>query len=185
MDDRDPADDRRLIARYLSGDRAAIRWVDGWIDAVLAEGFRALRRDWDDLRQEIRFRVFRNLSRGHFHGQAAFRTYVHRIAKNVCIDSSRKAYRRRERLTADLVHPPPRFSGPDSSDAATAARDVVAEILRGLRPEERRMVRMVFCEHYSYREVARRLGIAEGTVKSRLSRCKQKILRRRRQLLGR
>ena len=181
--DVDPAEDRRLVAQYLKGDGAAIRLVDGWIDVVLAEGFGALRQDWDDLRQETRFRVYRNLSRGHFHEQAAFRTYVHRIAKNVCIDSSRKAYRRRERRTADPEDAPP-APRTENADAAALARDVVSAIMHRLSSEERVLIRMVLCEHYSYREVASRLGLAEGTVKSRLSRCKRKILRRRRELLG-
>lgn len=180
----DPVEDRRLVALYLKGDGAAIRLVDGWIDVVLTGGFRALESDWDDLRQEIRFRVFRNLSRGRFHGQAAFRTYVHRIARNVCIDSSRKAYRRRERRTEDPGLPSPAPGAP-GADAVTLARDVANEIMHRLSAEERLLIRMVFCERYSYKEVASRLGLAEGTVKSRLSRCRRKILRQRRELLGR
>lgn len=179
-----PADERRLIEDFLRGDREATRVFDGWIDVVLHQEAREFHEDWDDLRQEVRIRVFRNLSHGHFAGRSALRTYVHRIAKNVCIDFSRRDHRRR-RLGAEAESE----SGPSTAVsvqtaiAATTSRDLLAKILDGLTGEDLSLLELVFVEHCSYSEVARRLSIPEGTVKSRMSRCKGRVLKRYRKLM--
>ena len=178
-----PADEERLVIdRFLAGDPEAIRTVDRWIEAVLHEDFRSLQQDWEDLKQEIRSRVVRNFGRGAFNGHSTLRTYVHRIARNAAIDFSRLAYRRRE-VSVDV--PEPKLTG----SALRAARlgilpskELLERILGELSEQDRVLVRLVFELHYSYEEVARELGIPEGTVKSRMSRCKERVLKLRRDL---
>src|SRR5262245_22303256 len=177
-----PAEERLVIDRFLAGDPEAIHTVDRWIDAVLREDFQSLRQEWEDLKQEIRSRVVRNFGRGAFNGHSTLRTYVHRIARNAAIDFSRLAYRRHE-VGVDL--PEPKLTG----TALQAARlgilpnkELLERILGELSEGERVLLRLVFELHYSYQEVARELGIPEGTVKSRMSRCKDRVLRLREEL---
>jgi RNA polymerase sigma factor, sigma-70 family len=177
-----PEEERQLIDRYLDGDPSAAGTLDGWIEIALREGHRSLREDWDDLRQEIQARVLRNLTRGLFNGRSTLRTYVHRISKNVAIDFGRRAYRRREigmdpadpQLAASTVEP--------SGLASHLARDLLDRILRELPEQDQHLLHMVFELHYSYEEVSRELGVPEGTVKSRMSRCKDRLIRARREL---
>src|SRR5262245_7498717 len=82
-------DDRRIIRGFLAGEPDCIATLDAWIEVVLRLEFRPLVPDWEDLRQEIRVRVLRNLKAGRFQGASELRTYVHRIAKNACIDHCR------------------------------------------------------------------------------------------------
>lgn len=178
-----PVEDRLLIGGYLRGDAAAIGVVDGWIDVVLRENFHSLKETWDDLKQEVRIRLFRNLSRGAFNGRSSLRTYVHRIAKNVCIDFTRRASYRRETEAVSEREPAP-SGGSRGEVSAWVARDFLRKILAGLSEEDRLLIRLVFDENCSYQEVAGRLGIREGTVKSRMARCKERILQRRRELTG-
>ena len=176
-------EDRWLIDRYLLGDPAAVRKLDGWIEAVLHESFRSLREDWDDLRQEILARVLRNLSRGLFNGRSTLRTYVHRISQNVAIDFSRQAYRRRE---VRIDPGDPQMSGRTLAAGAIKgwiARDLLDRILSQLSEDDRTILRLVFELQYSYDEVSRELGIPAGTVKSRMSRCKERVLKLGRELL--
>ena len=176
------ADDRLLIDRFLAGDPEALGTVDGWIDVVLHEDFRSLQQDWEDLKQEIRSRVVRNFGRGLFNGHSALRTYVHRIARNAAIDFSRLAYRRRE-VSVDV--PEPKLSGPTLQAARLGilpSKELVERILGELPEKDRVLVRLVFELHYSYEEVSRELRIPEGTVKSRMSRCKDRVLKLRREL---
>lgn len=175
-------DDRRLIDGFLMGEPAAVRRVDGWINTVLFSGFRALQAEWEDMRQEIRVRVLRNLAQGRFDSRSSLRTYVHRIARNTSIDFSRRAYRRRE----DGLGQAGALAAAESPARAAPliARDLLEKILTQLTEEDRALVRLVFAENYSYQEVARELGIPEGTVKSRMARCKERILHMRRELLG-
>jgi RNA polymerase sigma-70 factor (ECF subfamily) len=176
-----PEEERRLIERYLQGDPSAARTLDDWIDVALRESHSS-RAEWDDLRQEIQARVLRNLTGGLFNGRSTLRTYVHRITKNVAVDFGRRAYRRREvgmdpadpKLAALAVEP--------SGLAGHLARDLLDRILRELSEEERHLLHLVFELHYSYEEVSDALGIPEGTVKSRVSRCKDRLLKLRRDL---
>lgn len=67
-------DDSRLIEGILRGDASSLSVVDGWIDVVLHADARSIPGEWDDLRQEIRTRVFRNLSRGSFAGRSTLQS---------------------------------------------------------------------------------------------------------------
>ncbi|HEV8377103.1 MAG TPA: RNA polymerase sigma factor [Candidatus Polarisedimenticolia bacterium] len=175
-------DDRLLIERYLAGDPSAVRTLDEWLEVVLREDFRSLREDWEDLRQEIRARIVRNFSLGAFNGHSALRTYIHRISRNVAIDFSRRAYRRREiRVNPSDPHSPLAMAGP-SSLGGVLAKDLLDQILARVSQDDRSLLRLVFELHYSYEEVGRELGIPEGTVKSRMSRCKDRVLKLRREL---
>ncbi len=173
-------DQRRLIEDYLGGEPSALRLVDGWIQTVLEQGFRRLQRDWDDLRQEVRVRVLRNLRQGDFDGRSALRTYVHRITKNVCIDSIRRARSRRAREAGARSDPAAAHDPPSSG---YLAREILEKVLEGLSPEERRLLHQVHFEHHSYAELAAMMGISEGAVKVRVHRCRRHLLKRRRELL--
>lgn len=176
-------DDRRLIRSVLAGDAEAIATLDSWIQAVLRSEFHRLREEWDDLRQEIRLRVYRNLRAGRFHGASELRTYVHRIARNTCIDAWRRSATRPE-SAADRVLDGPGDVSPDATTERLVSRDLLRKILLGSTPEERLLLKMVHAEHLSYAEIARRLGVAEGTIKARVFRCRDRLLAVRRRLLA-
>lgn len=175
-----------MIDGFLRGDDAALRVVDGWIEVVLRTSAESHQGDWEDLKQEIRARIFKNLDRGSFNGHSALRTYVHRIAKNVCIDFVRAAYRRR-RHEEESVNAGAEASLEMTRSGSMSAwidRELLIKILDGFAEQDRRLLELVFIEQCSYAEVARRLSIPEGTVKSRMSRCKDKALAKCRALTG-
>jgi RNA polymerase sigma factor (sigma-70 family) len=175
------ADD--LIPRLLRGESGAVGAMDGWIDVVLRQEFRSLRNDWDDLRQEIRMRVLGCLAADRFKGGSALRTYVHRIARNAGIDFSRKAYRRRESSTGSDA--PPGGSAVDDGPARVLSRDFLDRVLEGLSTRDRMILDLIFAQHLSYTEVARKVGLTESAVKSLVFRCRNRLLKRRRELLNR
>ena len=63
------------------------------------------------------------------------------------------------------------------------ARDLLLRVIHGLPEGDRLLLTLVFGEHLSYSEVARRLGITEGAVKTRMCRCKDRIVQRGRDLM--
>ena len=69
--------------------------------------------------------------------------------------------------------------------AVHLARDPLNRILRELSEQDRQLLHLVFELHYSYEEVANELGIAEDTVKSRMSLGKDRLLKLRRDLTKR
>ena len=144
--------------------------------------FHSLHREWDDLRQEVRMRVFRNLRSDRFHGASELRTYVHRIARNTCIDAWRRAGARRDPSTDPALDRRREITSDETTDRLIS-RDLLRKILLGSTPEERHLLHMVHAEHLSYAEIARKLGVAEGTIKARVFRTRDHLLALRRRLL--
>ena len=49
------------------------------------------------------------------------------------------------------------------------------QALRALRPDERNLIRLRYVEDLTHGELARRLGMPEGTVKVRLHRARNRL----------
>lgn len=175
--------DRRLVQDLLAGKAEAIARLDAWVQVVLRTEFQGMRDEWEDLRQEIHMRVFRNLRGGRFHGRSELRTYVHRIARNTGIDLWRKVSVRRELPAGRRDLPAETFSGRQEG-ADAISRDMLRKVLLGLSAEDRRLLDLVHGDHLSYAEIAKMLGVAEGAIKSRVFRCRTRLLAVRRRLLG-
>ena len=125
---------------------------------------RMLGREEDarDAAQDAFISCYRNLHA--FRGDAAFSTWLHRIAVNACYDALRK---RREVLGIEEAPEPP--PSPDHGDAAAAAIDVRRALL--LVPAEfRAVIVMHDLQDMGYDQIAEALDLPVGTVKSRLHR---------------
>lgn len=176
-----------VVSDYLRGDPEAVRVVDGWVEAVLRDGFLSLRGEWEDMKQEARARVFVCLQRSGYQGRSSLRTFVHRVARNTCIDYARRSRRHRggEALDEETLDQESPAVGTESPEMRSwAARRMLARLMEGLPEEDRLMIQLVFQDFRSYAEVAAILNIPEGTVKSRVSRLRDRLLARRRDILG-
>jgi RNA polymerase sigma-70 factor, ECF subfamily len=129
--------------------------------------------------QEILLKVFRSLDK--FNQDADFSTWLGSVSRNYCIDHYRASKREKEVLVEDLV----------AFDLAVATsgtnpqrvledRDRRSFLLRGLEslPEKlREAVVLRDLQGLSYQEMAERLGLPEGTVKSRINRGREELSR--------
>ncbi len=150
----------------LDGDRLAARELyDAHVDRVFRLAFR-LTGDEDrarELTQETFIRAFDQLRR--FRGDSALATWLYRITVTVS-SNLRRRHQRRDRETdldavADLDADPDPRADPDLRDRMRAAIDRLPEIYRTTFV-------MHDVEGYTHPEIARVLGVAEGTCKSRL-----------------
>lgn len=173
-----PADSQMIVSGFLNGDPESVGILDKWIDGVLHREFFSLQSEWEDLRQEVRVRLFSCLTNNRFNGLSTFRTFVHRVTRNVGIDCARKAYRRRERTGSVNAE---ESTGNDPVDALTA-QNLVARILEHSSARDRAVVDLVFVQHLSYAEVAEKMGISVSAMKVVVFRCKARLLKRLRQL---
>lgn len=127
----------------------------------------------DDLVQDCLERV---VSRWHQRRQGDdTRQWVFAIAHNLAVDQLRRQTRRGPHLAIDDVD-----EGEMITAGAQEARVQHGELLHflGMLPEEQRSVLLlVSVEDLSYAEAAAVLGIPVGTVMSRLSRGREKLLR--------
>jgi len=93
---------------------------------------------------------------------AAARSWLYTVARRIVIDEWRHRNLRPERLMAELPEPP----SDDQAEAIVESRLVVTALSR-LSVEHRAVLAEMYFRRSSVRETAQRLGIAEGTVKSR------------------
>ena len=160
-------DEQTLITRVLDGDRGAARALyEAHVHRVHRLVFR-LCGDEDlthDLTQDVFIRAFDQLSR--FRGEAAFSTWIHRIAVSVTLNALRKVRRLRTRELSleGASHVPDETSAPSDPEL----RERLTRAIEALPAGARASVILHDIEGYTHVEIAAMLGIAVGTSKARL-----------------
>jgi RNA polymerase sigma-70 factor, ECF subfamily len=165
VENRDKVDESELIARVIAGDRIAGRTL---YEQHAPRVYRLVYRLTGDaeltreLTQDTFVRAFSQLAR--FRGDAAFSTWLHRIAVTVTSNGLRKVRRLRARET-----PLDEVLGSGSTHRGDPDLRVRLERAIDALPEAHRVtVVMHDIEGYTHAEIAAALGVAEGTSKSRL-----------------
>jgi RNA polymerase sigma factor (sigma-70 family) len=167
-------DDVRTAAGYLHGERDAVVLVDGWIASAAGPYRRRLGADWPDILQEVRLEVIRLLRDGCFRGESRLKTYLWRVANHTCLDAIRRLKRRPPHDTADEEAPlPARDPSPLDRVLERDAGRVLLEALDAL-PGDCRELWGLILNGLSYREISRRMGLAEGTLRVRAHRCRKR-----------
>ena len=176
------AEDADLVARFVDGDVAAFdELMAAHEDRVFGICLRMLRdRDMAlDAVQETFINVFRKADR--YKAEAAFSTWLYRLAANHVVDRGRRARRERGRveMPEQVVDTSPGAdAGVESAERVAVLRAAIQE----LDTRYREALFLVYVEGLKVDEAARMLEIPEGTVKTRLMRGRQalkKILARR------
>jgi RNA polymerase sigma-70 factor (ECF subfamily) len=116
----------------------------------------------EDICQETLLRAWRNASMLD-ESQGSVRAWLFTVARNIVIDESRTRRARSEVVMGELPEP---ASSSDSSDELLMTW-VVADAVTRLSPEHRAVLQETYFKGRPVAEAARRLGIPEGTVKSR------------------
>jgi len=133
----------------------------------------------EDLTQDIFLKVFRSL--GTFDRRANFQTWLISVSRNLCIDRYRSGRRDREIFAREIDAATVQAeSATPSAQARIETQDrigLLREALRTLSPALRSAVLLRDIHELSYQEIADRLGIAEGTVKSRINRGRTELAR--------
>ena len=173
-----------LIERCAAGDEIAFAELVSEHQRMVVQLALNLLGDRDearDLSQEVFLRVFRTI--GRFRGQSSLRTWIYRIAVNQTRNRHR-FWRRRHRadqvsLEAHVAAHGDFLSGADSGpDGVLAQKELAARLksaLDGLPFDQRTAIVLREVDGLSYEEIAYSLGVAVGTVKSRLTRARQTL----------
>ena len=134
-----------------------------------------------DLSQEVFLRVFRTIHR--FRGQSTLRTWIYRIAVNQA-RNRRRFWRRRHRADQVSLDAHMAAHGELGSglalrpDRLLAQKELAARLqyaLDQLPFDQRTAIVLREIDGLSYEEIAYSLGVAIGTVKSRLTRARQTL----------
>jgi RNA polymerase sigma-70 factor (ECF subfamily) len=166
----------RLFNRY--GD-----WVCAHLRRIVRDHGTA-----DDLSQEVFLSLWNRAEQ--WNGQGPFRAWLLRIATNLALNHLRAVQRRREQplevppdLAAEAESPVPAWMadasalGPDALFEAAERREQLRQLVEELPEDKREVFRLIHDAQLEIREVARQLGIPEGTVKSRLHHARRRIAR--------
>jgi RNA polymerase sigma-70 factor, ECF subfamily len=173
--------DQAFVIRASKGDVEAFRLlVQEHSGLVYRVALRILGvEDAQDASQEVWIRVWRNIR--DFRGDSAFTTWLYRITVNTCLSVRRKESRRREReYSGDEMPflPEPRGDDADPEAAALGAeqREEIQAALGHVRAEHRAALVLRHMEGLSYAEIARVLGVPDGTAKGWASRGRAAML---------
>jgi RNA polymerase sigma-70 factor (ECF subfamily) len=168
-----PDDDRDLLARSRAGHLDAFeRLVRAHQDRIYNLAYRITgnHEDAADAAQEAFVKAYQGLA--HFRQDAAFSTWLHRIATNAALDLIRR------RSPTPPVELPLDLPAPDSLDTDVHRREIQRRIhaaLGHLAPEFRVAVVLRDLEGMAYDEIARTLQVPVGTVRSRISRAREAL----------
>lgn len=186
----DGESDRLLLAKLRRGDPEAFEvLVREHQDRVYDFCVRMLgdREEASDLVQEIFVSVHQNV--GKFREDSKLSTWIFRISKNQCINRLKYLKRRGRGRSEEygevgedaLMNAMGAPQGPDAALEVARERARVQWAISQLEPDARMLVALRDIEGLSYEEIIEITELAEGTVKSRLHRAREKLA----DLLGR
>jgi RNA polymerase sigma-70 factor (ECF subfamily) len=178
-----------LIQRCLKGDQHA--WdliVRQYWRKVFNVAYKFVGRhdEAEDLAQEIFLKIFKSLDT--FDRRANFQTWLISVSRNLCIDHYRSVRKERETIDRDVdanaLAPASNDAGPiavlEQRDRVVLLRQALAALPESLRTA----VLLRDIQELSYQEIADRLRLPEGTVKSRINRGRTELARQIRKLRG-
>src|SRR3954452_24716523 len=170
-----PATPDSLIEQCLTGDQAAWEAIvrQNWRKVFnVAYKFVGKHDEAEDLTQDIFLKIFKALRT--FDRRANFQTWIVSISRNLCIDHYRSVRKERQTIARDVdsndLQPASTERGPYAAAEHQDLRELLRMALGKLPQTLRTAVVLRDLHELSYQEIADRLGLPEGTVKSRINR---------------
>src|SRR5580700_2461859 len=175
-----------LVRRAQSGDEAAFREiVEKYQSKVFSiiHGIVRQRNDVEDIAQQVFAKVY--LSLKSFDFRSSLITWIYKITVNECFDFLRKRKVRKLVYESDLSedevrrveNSEPAVDRQVPIDATLARRDYVVKLLTRVSDEERMLLMMKEVEGFSVEELASMTGMNENTIKVKLFRARQKLVK--------
>lgn len=175
----DGPSDADLLRRHIDGDAEAFGLLfRRHRDRLWAVAIRTLGdpEEAADALQDAMISAFRRA--GSFRGDSAVTTWLHRIVVNACLDRLRRKAARPTTTGSDeqmLEHAAVARALPDPSADSDTSLDVLAA-LRLLPPDQQAALVLVDMLGYPVADAAEVLDVSVGTVKSRCSRGRARLL---------
>ena len=180
--------DEVLVMRTLDGDDGAYAMlVQRYRNRIYNFCYRYLgdSGEAEDMAQEVFVKAHKNLAK--FRGDSKFSTWLFQIAKNMSINKLRSLKRKFKQLwqpavqgdDGDVYDPVAQIPSDERDSESTAlgneASVVVQQAIQKLTPVFRSALILRDIEEMSYEEIAEILGLAQGTVKSRIHRARLEL----------
>ena len=175
-----------LVRRAQAGDESAFQEiVERYQSKVFSiiHGIVRQRNDVEDIAQQVFTKIY--FSMRNFDFRSSLITWVYKITVNECFDYLRKKKVRKLVYESDMSEDEVRRvensePGVDRTprvDSSLAQRDYVLKLLSRVSEEERSLLMMKEVEGYSVEELAAHTGMNENTIKVKLFRARQKLVK--------
>ena len=173
-------EEKELILRCQRGDEAAFEALIHAHEKRVYTLCRRMCRSEDDAleaAQDAFLAVWRGI--GEFRADAAFSTWLYRLATNACLDLLRREKKRSGDVSLDGAEAPLDLADgaalPEEAAIRADTRRMVREALEALPDGYRQILLLREAEQLSYQEIAAVTELELGTVKSRISRARQAL----------
>lgn len=177
-------EEAELVKRVQARDQLAFgEIVDRYQSKVFSIIFGILRNrnDAEDIAQQVFTKVYFSINSFDF--RSSLLTWVYKITVNECYDYLRKKKVRKLVYESDFSEDDAvsmERSEPDGTPAADdtlAKRDLVIKLLSKVSEEDRNLMMLKEVEGHSVEELAAMTGMNENTIKVKLFRARQKLLK--------
>jgi RNA polymerase sigma-70 factor (ECF subfamily) len=175
-----------LIHRVQARDEMAFREVvERYQSKVFSiiYGILRNRNDAEDISQQVFAKVYFSIR--NFDFRSSLLTWIYKITVNECYDYLRKKRVRKLVYESDFSEDDakrmetsdPAMDTAVPADTRLAQRDLILKLLSKVSEEERSLILMKEVEGHSVEELAQMTGLNENTIKVKLFRTRQKLLK--------
>ena len=181
-----------LVKRVQKGDELAFRdLVDRYQSKVFSiiYGILRSRNDAEDISQQVFAKIY--FSIGNFDFRSSLLTWIYKITVNECYDYLRKKKVRKLVYESDfsedeaqrMERSEPAVESAAPVDQSLANRDLIAKLLDKVSEEDRNLLMLKEVEGHSVEELAQMTGMNENTIKVKLFRARQKLVKAAQRLM--
>ena len=163
--------EKRSLEELREGRLEGLEWIYGtYAERLLNQCYRILlsREQAEDMVQDLFVRLPGII--GEFRGESALGTWLYRVAHNMCLNRLQQAKNRSKLEWENAEELAPRARG-----GSVELHDLLAKALAGLDPETRSLLWLKEGEGMPLKELSGMFKLPEGTLKSRLSRARDKV----------
>ncbi len=175
-----------LVRRAQAGEEAAFREIlERYQSKVFSiiHGIVRHRNDTEDIAQQVFAKVYFSIRKFDF--RSSLITWIYKITVNECYDYLRKKKVRKLVYESDLSedevrrveNSEPAIDRKPPVDADLARRDYLMKLLAKVSEEDRMLLILKEVEGHSVEELAEQTGMNENTIKVKLFRARQKLVK--------
>jgi len=175
-----------LVRRAQAGDESAFREiVERYQSKVFSiiHGIVRQRNDVEDIAQQVFAKVYFSIR--NFDFRSSLITWIYKITVNECFDYLRKKKVRKLVYESDMSedevrrveNTEPAIDRSTRTDSTLARRDYIVKLMDRVSDEEKQLLVLKEVEGYSVEELAGMLKMNENTIKVKLFRARQKLVK--------
>ena len=184
--DHKNSEEAALVRRVQAGDELAFREVVERYQAKIFSiifGILRNRNDAEDIAQQVFSKIYFSIR--NFDLRSSLLTWIYKITVNECYDYLRKKRVRRLVYESDFSQEEsqrmeasdPAVDPAAAVDTRLAHRDLAVKLLSKVSEEDRSLILLKEVEGHSVEELAQMTGMNENTIKVKLFRTRQKLLK--------